>query len=163
MLVQLAEEAKANAADVEFLNRELPDDEQLVHADHLARHRDPAPREDIEETTVDLWTYERTGELVGDPDVVVERSYERGIIRGTGVSLANIPVVRKRFKQVRYLARGDREYADPLGSALRLPRFDAPGMLFDHGHKAEPAARHELIELIPAADAPARPAASEAA
>jgi hypothetical protein len=161
VLVQLAEEAKANAADVEKLNRELSDDEQLIHADRIARHRDPAPRKNLEETTVDLWVFERTGQLIQDQDAVLERTYERGSIRASGISLANRPVIRRRFRQIRYLAPGDREYADPLGSVLRLPRFDAPGMFFDHGQKAEPAPRQELMELIPAADAPAKPAASE--
>jgi hypothetical protein len=163
VLVQLAEEASTNAADVGRLNRELSDDEQLIHADRIARHRDPVPRKILDETAVDLWVFERTGELVGDQDAVLERTFERGTIRASGISLANRPVIRKRFRQVRYLAPGDREYADPLGSVLRLPRFDAPGMLFDHGHKAEPAPRQELMELVPTANAPAEPAASEVA
>jgi len=45
--------------------------------------------------------------------------------------LTNKHVVRKRFRQVRLLKPSDREYADPLGSVLRLPRFDGPRMLFD--------------------------------
>jgi hypothetical protein len=158
VLVQLAEEAFTNAADVERLNRELSDDERLVHADHLARHRDPVPRKNLKETVVDLWTYEFTGSLVGDQDAVVERSYESGFIPATEHSLTNKPVVRKRFRQIRYLEAGHREYADPLASVLRLPRFDAPGLLFDWGHKAEPAPRQELMELIPVPDAPAKPA-----
>lgn len=108
-----------------------------------------------------MWVFERTGELVGYQDAVLERTFERGTIRTSGISLANRPVIRKRFRQVRYLAPLDREYADPLGSVLRLPRFDGPGMLFDHGHKAEPAPRQELMELVPTADALARAAAIE--
>ena len=160
VLVQLAEEAKANAVAVEKLNRELSGDERLIHADHIARHRDPAPRKNLEETAVDLWVFEHTGALVGDQDCVVELSNGRGTIPATEHSLTNKPVVRKRFRQVRYLAAGHREYADALGSVLRLPRFDAPGMLFDYGHKAEPARRKELMELIPVPDAPAKPARS---
>jgi hypothetical protein len=163
ILIQLANEAKDNAVAVDLLNSELPDDEMLLHADHLARHRDPAPRQDIEETVVDLWTFEQSGEIVGDPDSVVERSYEFGFIPGTEVSRRNIPVIRRRFRQIRYLAQGDREWAAPLASLLRLPRFDAPGMLFDRGQAVEPAPRRELIELIPAPDAPAKPATNEAA
>ena len=121
------------------------------------RHRDPAPRENLEEKIVDLWVFERTGELVGDPDVVVERSYERGFIPGTAVSRNPTQVIRKRFKQIRSLARADREWVAPLASVLRLPSFNGPGMMFDHGHAMELAARRELIELTPAADAPAKP------
>jgi hypothetical protein len=157
VLVQLTEEATANAKAVAELNRELADNEQLIHADHIARHRDPAPRKNLGETAVDLWVFKDTEALVGDQDAVVERSYERGI------SPAGHPVVRKRFRQLRYLAAGHREYADPLSSVLRLPRFDAPGMLFDYGHKSEPAPREELMELIPVPDAPSKPAASEVA
>ena len=160
VLIQLAEEAKANAEAVERLNRELPDDERLLHADHLARHRDPAPRQDIEETVVDLWTFEQSGEIVGDPDGVVEQSYERGFIPGGG---RNIPVVRQRFKQIRYLAPDDREWTEPLASVLRLPNFSGTGMLFDRGRVMEPAARRELVELTLAPDAPAKPSTSEAA
>ncbi|UPT88634.1 hypothetical protein HAP41_0000006010 [Bradyrhizobium barranii subsp. apii] len=163
VLVALAEEARANAEAVERLNRELSDHEHLIHADHLARHRAPAPRENLAEAIVDLWTFEVGGELVGDPDLVVERSYERGIIPAIGASLRHTPVVRKRFKQITYREQGDREYAVPLASVLKLPRFDAPGMLFDHGRAVEPAQRRELVELIPAPDAPAKPADSEAA
>jgi hypothetical protein len=161
VLVQLAEEAQANAADVEKLNRELSDDEQLIRADHIARHRDPAPRKNLKETAVDLWVFEDTGALVGDQDCVVERSNGRGFIpANNAISLSNNPVVRKRFKQIRYLKPSDREYADPLASVLRLPRYDGPGMLFDFGHKKEPAQRRELVELIPVPDAPAKPAKS---
>jgi hypothetical protein len=163
VLVQLAEEAKANAVEVEKLNRELSDDERLVHADHLARHRDPAPREDLEESVVDLWTFERTGELVSNPDDVVERAYERGFIPGIGVSRNPTPVIRKRFRQIRYLACAEREWVEPLATVLRLPRFDGPGVLFDRGHPMDPAPRQELIELIPAPDAPAKLANGEAA
>ena len=163
VLVQLAEEAKANAADVEQLNRELSDDEQLIHADQIARHRNPVLREDLEATFVDLWTYESTGGLISDQDAVVERSRERGYIPSTKVKRTPTHVVRKRFKQVRYLAPGDREYFEPLISVLRLPRYDGPGMLFDFGHKTEPAQRRELVELIPVPDVPTKPAASEVA
>jgi hypothetical protein len=163
VLVQLAEETKANAADVEKLNRELSDDEQLIHADHIARHRNPVPREDLEATFVDLWTYASNGELISDQDAVVERSRDRGYIPGSEVRRTPTHVVRKRFKQVRYLAPGDREYFEPLISVMRLPRFDGPGMMFDRGQVVEEprAPRQELMELIPAADAPAKPAASE--
>jgi hypothetical protein len=157
LLVQLAEEASANAQAVEQLNRELSNDEQLFHADHLARHRDPAPRENLEESIVDLWTFESSGELVGDPDLVRALSYERGVIPAIGASLRNTPVIRKRFKQVRYLERGDREYAEPLADVLRLPRFDGPGILFDHGHALEATPRRELVELIPDSSAAAKP------
>ena len=160
MLVQLAEEAQANAADVEKLNRELSDDEQLIHADQIARHRNPVPREDLEATFVDLWTYESNGGLISDQDAVVERSRDRGYIPSRRTPTH---VVRKRFKQVRYLAPGDRKYFEPLISVMRLPRFDGPGMMFDRGQAVEEprAPRQELMELIPAADAPAKPAASE--
>jgi hypothetical protein len=161
VLIQLAEEAQANAEAIERLNRELPDEQRLLHADHLARHRDPAPRENIEETNVDLWTFEQSGEIVGDPDGVVERSYERGFIPGG--SGRNIPVIRQRFKQIRYLESGDRERVESFVSALRLPRFDGPGMLFDRGRAVESAPRRELVELIPAPDAPAQPASTKAA
>jgi hypothetical protein len=164
VLVKLAEEGKINANAVELLNRELALDEQLLPADFMARHRDPAPRENLEETTVDLWTFERTGELVSNPDDVVDRDYARGYIPGTGVSRNPTPVIRKRFRQIRYLAAGDREHFEPLGSAMRLPRFDGPGMTFDRGRAVESAPRRELIELTPATDAPAKPSAvSEAA
>lgn len=158
-LVKLAEEAKANSEAVELLNRELPDSDQLMTADFRARHRDPAPRQNLEETTVDLWVFESSGELVGDPDDVRQLSYERGVIPG---AQRNIPVIRKRFRQTRYLEPGEREHADPLGSILRLPRFDSPELLFDRGRAIEPSSRRELVELIPAPDAPAKPA-SEAA
>ena len=159
-LIQLAEEAKANAVDVQNLNRELSGDEQLIHADEIARNRDPTPRKTLEETTVDLWTFQTTGQLVGDQDSVVELSNGRGTIPATEHSLTNKPVIRKQFRQIRYLKPIDRAYADPLGSVLRLPRFDAPGMLFDLGHKVEPARRKELMELIPVPDAPGKPAKS---
>lgn len=163
VLMRLAEEATANAADVERLNRELAEDERLLSADHLARYRDPVPREDIEATVVDLWTFEMTGDLVGDPDLVRELSYERGVIPPAGgVGSRPVPVVRKRFRQVRYLEAGDRVHFEPLGSLLRLPRFDAPGMLFDRGKTTDVAPRRELLELIPAPDAAAKPATSEA-
>ena len=163
VLMRLAEEATANAADVERLNRELAEDERLLSADHLARHRDPAPREDLEESVIDLWVFELTGELVGDPDLVRELSHERGIIPpASGVGSRPVPVVRKRFRQVRYLEAGDRVHFEPLGSLLRLPRFDAPGMLFDRGKTTDVAPRRELLELIPAPDAAAKPATSEA-
>jgi hypothetical protein len=163
VLVQLAEEAKANAADVEKLNRELSDDEQLIHADHIARHRNPVPREDLEATFVDLWTYASNGELISDQDAVVERSRDRGYIPGSEVRRTPTHVVRKRFKQVRYLAPGDREYFEPLISLMRLPNFNRPGMMFDRGRVVEEprAARRELVELTPVSDAPAKPAASE--
>ncbi|MGO4513250.1 hypothetical protein AB4Z51_40380 [Bradyrhizobium sp. 2TAF36] len=159
-LVQLAEEARADAEAVEQLNRELPDERRLLHADHIARHRDPAPREDIKETVVDLWTFEQSGEIVGDPDDVVEHSYERGLIRSP---MRNVPVVRRRFRQITYLEQGDREWAESLGSVLRLPRFDGPGLLFDRGHAVEPTPRRELVELVPAHGAPAKPVNNEAA
>ena len=158
VLVQLTEEATANAQAVAALNRELSGEEQLIHADHIARHRDPVARKNLEETIVSLWVFERTGELVGDQDAVVEHSSERGFIpANNAISLSNNPVVRKRFGQIRYLKASDREYADPLASVLRLPRFDGPGLLFDFGHKTKPAQRRELVELIPV-DAPAKPA-----
>ena len=164
ILVQLAEEAKANAEAVERLNSELGDEQRLLPADHLARHRDPAPREDIEEAAVDLWTFEQSGEIVGDPDGVVERSYERGFIPPAGgVSSRTVPVVRKRFRQVRYLEAGPREWVEPLGSVLRLPNFNAPGLLFDRNRVIEPSSRRELVELTLAPNAPAKPATSEAA
>ncbi|WP_035714981.1 hypothetical protein, partial [Bradyrhizobium genomosp. I (2014)] len=119
-LVQLAEESKSNAMDVERLNRELSDDEQLVNADILARHRAPQPRENLDESVVDLWVYERTNELVSDPDSVVERSYERGYIPGTEVGRNPIPVVRRRFRQIRYIEGGERSYVEPLATVLRL-------------------------------------------
>jgi hypothetical protein len=149
VIVRLTEEATANAVAIEKLNRELSGDEQLIHADHVARHRDPASRKDLDETVVDLWVFERTGALVGDQDCVVELSNGRGTIPATQHSLTSHHVVRKRFRRVRYLAPVAREYADPLGSVLRLPRFDGPGMLFDFGHKTEAARRKELMELIP--------------
>jgi hypothetical protein len=74
------------------------------------------------------------------------------------VSLNATPVVRRRFRQTTYLAQADREYAEPLALVLRLPRFDGPGMMFDRGHKWEPAPRRELVELTTADDAPAIPA-----
>jgi len=153
------------AIDVERLNRELTEDEQLVPADHLARHRNPVPREDLEATFVDLWTYESNGGLISDQDAVVERSRDRGFIPSTKVKRTPTHVVRKRFKQVRYLAPGDREHFEPLISVMRLPRFDGPGMMFDRGLAVEETipARQELVELIPAPDAPAKPAASEVA
>lgn len=160
-LVQLAEEAKTNAGAVDLLNRELAEEEQLFPADHLARHRDPTAREDLEEKTVDLWVFERTGELVGDQDAVRAHSYERGIIPAIGVSLNSTPVVRQRFRQITYREAGEREWVEPLASVLRLPRFDAPGMLFDHGHAVEPTPRRELVELIP--DASRAKLATEAA
>jgi hypothetical protein len=157
VLVQLAEEAKANAVDVETLNRELSRDEQLINADHIARHRDPAPREDLEETVVDLWVFEDTGALVGDQDCVVERSNGHGFIpANNAISLSSNPVIRRRFKKVRYLKPSDREYADPFASVLRLPRCDGPGLLFDFGQKMEPAQRRELVELVPLFDTPAK-------
>ena len=67
-----------------------------------------------------------TKELVGDQDAVVALSDERGIIPATEHSLTNDPVVRKRFRQIRYLKPSDREYADPLASVLRLPRSMVP-------------------------------------
>jgi hypothetical protein len=149
VLVQLTEEATANAQAVAGLNRELAGDEQLVHADYIARHRDPVPRKNLEETVVDLWVHEGTVALIRDQDCVVELSNGRGTIPATEHSLTTKHVVRKKFRQLRYLAAGDREYADPLGSILRLPNFDGPGTLFDWGHKAEPARRKELMELIP--------------
>jgi hypothetical protein len=160
MLVQLAKDAAANAIDVERLNRELTEDEQLVPADNLARHRNPVPREDLEATFVDLWTYESNGGLISDQDAVVERSRDRGFIPSTKVKRTPTHVVRKRFKQVRYLAPGDREYFEPLISVMRLPRFDGPGMMFDRGLAVEEIipARQELVELIPAPDVPAKPA-----
>ena len=165
MLVQFAKDAAANALDVERLNRELTEDEQLVPADHLARHRNPVPREDLEATFVDLWTYESNGGLISDQDAVVERSRDRGFIPSTKVKRTPTHVVRKRFKQVRYLAPGDREYFEPLISVMRLPRFDGPGMMFDFGQVVEEsrAPRRELVELTPVSDAPAKPAASEVA
>lgn len=163
VLVGLAEEARANASSVEQFNREISDDDvPLLSGDHLARHRNPAPREDLDETIVDLWVYESSGELVSDPDAVVERSYERGFIPGTEVSRHPTHVVRKRFRQIRYLEPGDREHVEPLASVLRLPNFGAPGMCFDRGRAVEPAQRRELVELIPAPDAPAKPAIVEA-
>ena len=158
LLVQLTEEATANARAVAELNRELSGDEQLIHADLIARHRDPVPRKDLEEAVVDLWVHERTMALVHDQDCVVELSNGRGTIPATEHSLTNKHVIRRRFRQVRYLAAGHREYADPLGSVLRLPRFDGPGLLFDFGNKTKPARRKELMELIPIPDAPAKPA-----
>jgi hypothetical protein len=140
--------------------RELADSEQLIHADQIARHRDPVPRKNLEENDVDLWVFERTEQLVNDQDAVVEGSDERGFIPASAHGLSNHPVVRRPFRQVRYLKPSDREYADPLRSVLRLPRFDAPGMLFDFGHKTEPTQRRELVELIPVPDAPAKPAKS---
>jgi len=165
MLVQLATDAAANAVDVERLNRELTEDEQLVPADQLARHRNPVPREDLEATFVDLWTYESNGQLISDQDAVVERSRDRGYIPGTEVRRTPTHVVRKHFKQVRYLAPGDREYFEPLISLMRLPNFNRPGMMFDHGRVVEEprAARRELVELTLVSDAPAKPAASEVA
>jgi hypothetical protein len=163
VLIKLAGEARANADAVAQLNRELGEDEQLMDADHLARHRDPAPREDLESTTVDLWVFERTDELVGDPDLVREISYERGVIPPIGAGPRATPVVRKRFRQIRYLAPGDREYTESLASVLRLPRFNGPGMMFDRGRVVETAPRRELLELIPAPDASAQPANIEAA
>ena len=163
VLVELAERAKANAHAVEMINRELAEDKQLLPADHLARHRDPAARENLgEEEIIDLWTFESGGDLVSNPDDVRELSYERGIIPATGYSSRNTPVVRKRFRKIRYLEQGEREWAEPLASVLRLPRFDAPGRLFDFGRAVEPAERRELIELLPADGAPARPASVEA-
>ena len=160
ILIQLAEEAHVNAKAVARLNSELPDEQQLFNADHIARHRDPAPREDIKETVVDLWTFEQSGEIVGDPDGVVERSYEHGFIASP---MRNIPVVRRRFRQTTYLEAGPREWVEPLGSVLRLPRLDGPGMLFDRGRVIEPSSRRELVELTLAPNAPAKPATSEAA
>ncbi|WP_456637146.1 hypothetical protein [Bradyrhizobium sp. USDA 10063] len=167
VLVRLAEEARANAAAVERFNREASDDvAPLFSADQLARYRDPAPREDLEESIVDLWTFEATGELVSDQDAVVERDYFHGripAIPGNHVSNHPTHVVRKRFRQLTYLEADEREYFNPLTDALRLPRFDGPGMLFDRGRAVEPAQRRELIELLPVDGAPAQPAAAEAA
>ena len=59
VLIQLAAEARTNAEAVERLNRELPDDERLLHADHLARlSRSGAARKTSQRTIVDLWTYQ---------------------------------------------------------------------------------------------------------
>jgi hypothetical protein len=90
----------------------------------------------------------------------VEQSYERGLIRSP---MRNVPVVRRRFRQITYLEQGDREWAESLGSVLRLPRFDGPGLLFDRGHAVEPTPRRELVELVPAHGAPAKPVNNEAA
>ncbi|MBR0907022.1 hypothetical protein [Bradyrhizobium liaoningense] len=158
VLVELAELAKENSDMVEALNRELPDSDRLMTGDFRARHRDPAPRQNLEETTVDLWVFESSGDLVGDQDAVRELSYERGVIPG---AQRNIPVLRKRFRQIRYLEPGDREHAEPLSSVLRLPRFDAPGLLFDRGRVVETSPRRELLELMP--ESIAKTAANEAA
>ena len=92
---------------------------------------------------------------------MVELSNGRGTIpANNAISLTSNPVIRKRFRQVRYLKPSGREFADPLASVLRLPRYDGPGMLFDFGNKTEPAQRRELMELIPVPDASAKPARS---
>jgi hypothetical protein len=160
LLVQLTEEASANARAVAEFNRELGHGEPLEHADHIARYRDPKPRQDLSEEITDLWCFERTGQLAGDQDAVIALANGRGIIPATEHSLTNKPVVRKKYRQVRYLAAGHREYVDPLASILRLPRFDQPGTLYDRGNRLEPARRKELMELIPVPDAPAKPAKS---
>jgi hypothetical protein len=155
VLMRLAEQARANAESIERFNRELGDeDAPLFSADHLARHRAPEPRQDIAEDVVDLWVFESSGELVGDPDSVIEREYAKGIILSP---MRNIPVERRRFRQVSYLEAGAFEWIKPLGEVLRLPNFNAPGMMFDRGQRVEPSQRRELVELIPAPDAPAKP------
>ncbi|MCK1753807.1 hypothetical protein IVA78_00850 [Bradyrhizobium sp. 137] len=163
VLLALAEQAKLNAEAVELFNRELGDDDApLLSGDHIARYRAPAPRQNLAEDVIDLWVFERTGELVGDPDLIHEISEQRGIIPPAGgVSSRATPVVRKRFRQVRYLEGGERLYVEPLATVLRLPRFDGPGLLFDRGRIVEAAERRELIELVD--DAPAEPAESVAA
>ncbi|MCK1618909.1 hypothetical protein IVA96_20170 [Bradyrhizobium sp. 159] len=159
VLVALAEQAKLNAEAVELFNRKLGDDDApLLSGDHIARYRAPAPRQDLAEDIVDLWTFEQNGEIVGDPDVVVERSYERGYIPS---HMRNIQVVRRRFRQITYLEAGERQYLDPLAMVLRLPRFDGPGLLFDRGRVVEPGKPRELIELVPADDALAEPTKAE--
>jgi hypothetical protein len=151
VLVGLAAEAKANADEISRLNRELgPDDEQLLSADHLARYRDPLPRKDLEETTVELWTFaKRPDEIVSDPSVIVEREPGVGFIPPTTRGLHPTHVQRRKFRQIRYLEAGAREYLISLGEALKLPRFDGPGMLFDRGRAVEPAERRELLQIVP--------------
>ncbi|MCK1679545.1 hypothetical protein IVA87_08735 [Bradyrhizobium sp. 147] len=164
VLLALAEQAKLNAEAVELFNRELGDDDApLLSGDHIARYRAPAPRQNLAEDVIDLWVFESSGELVNDQDAVIETADGRGKIPGGMVNRHPTFVVRRRFKQVRYLEPGDRQHLEPLSAALRLPRFDGPTMLFDRGRAVKPAERRELLELVPADDAPAESVESVAA
>ena len=107
-----------------------------------------------------------TGDLVGDPDLVIrEISYEHGSIPPIGAGPRAIPVVPQRFRQVRHTSKpGDRQYVRAAWRRFCGFRdFDCPGLMFDRGRAVELTPRRELLELVPAPDAPAKPATSEAA
>jgi hypothetical protein len=143
--------AAAAAADVKtaLVNRNLPDDARIATADVLTRFRAAMPRRDVpeREKKVTLWCFASNGTIVGDQREVIDLGDGRGFIK-SGSSEGRILCVRLRHRLIAYYAEQPAQRAEPIYNAIRLPRFDGPGLAWG-GNVNGPAAALEQLSRPP--------------
>jgi hypothetical protein len=140
--------ATAATVDAE-LNGKLHDAEKIKSADVLARYRVPAPRKNISEKTVSLWTFASTGYVVGDQDGVVPTGDgDTGFLRGSPQHKTQ--VVRRKFRSISYQEAETHQQLVPFFAALRLPSPDGPGLVWDPREGLSAAAAVEVLKHRPA-------------
>jgi hypothetical protein len=95
---------------------------QLVEA--RARSQAPMPRKVLTTETVELWTYERTGDRVPAENIgrISDRGGGRGRVEPVGMSNNFSPVVKRRFQRTEFLpAVVPNSYVRPLARAITIP------------------------------------------
>jgi hypothetical protein len=166
VLLALTKEIAQAAGEDAAINAQLPPNAQPVRsAEVLARGRPPLPREEVSEKKAELWVFASTGAVVGAQGDVEVASDGRGTLRSGAQGRPRIYCVKRNFRKIQYREAEPAARVEPLVTALRLPDFAGPGLLWDgprtHPSKAVIAfdqlsqtnPRPVLTELVPIDDA----------
>jgi hypothetical protein len=176
VLLRLTRDNAQAEAETATINSLLPPDASpITSAEVLARARPAMQREEISEKKTELWVFESTGAIVGAQGDVQVASDGTGTLPSGAHGRLRIKCVRKQFRSVQYREAEPAARVEPIVTALRLPDFAGPGLLWDgprisHPSKALAAfdqlsqanqSRPVLTELVPIDDATDKPPEGE--
>lgn len=117
------------------VNRDLPEGcDPIESAEALVRWLPGAPRKILQEADVHKWAFEASGLPIGDNPGYPLHTTDgvTGILRGPHNS---VPVVKKRFRETRFIPETRVRFIEPLAETLRLPALlagDPPIWSGDH-------------------------------
>lgn len=129
--INLAKRCALHSLKVAALNARLPEGEPPIPAaDILARDHGAEPRQDRRSREVDLWVAATTGAIIGDQDAVASEDGVHGQVHVMGGTV-RWKCIKRRFRETEFHPSTIADWPGALFSLIRLPRLDAPGLLFD--------------------------------
>ena len=130
-MLQLATECARQELAANVLNARLPVGEKPIPiASVVARDFGAEPRQDIPSRDIELWVAETTGTPIGDQSAVASTDGIHGQVQVMGGTM-RWKCVKRVFRETKYHPRTLFDWPGSIHQSLRLPRFDAPGTLFD--------------------------------